>query len=129
MSRPFPADSSTAAPPDPALTGGTALARRRLGVWAIVFFVISAAAPLTVVASAAPTDFRLAGIGGPGHVDRPAIEQHRAGNGGADVFTRDAEVAQGAVIEGVQFAGGATFGCILLELCENVHDQLLCVAQ
>ncbi|OZB81039.1 APC family permease, partial [Microbacterium sp. 13-71-7] len=66
MSRPSPADSAVAAPADAALTGGTALARRRLGVWAIVFFVISAAAPLTVVASAAPTDFRLAGIGGPG---------------------------------------------------------------
>lgn len=50
---------------DPALTS-TSLARRRLGVWAIVFFVVSAAAPLTVVASAAPTGFRLAGIGGPG---------------------------------------------------------------
>ena len=66
MSRPSPADSAVAAPADAALTGGTSLARRRLGVWAIVFFVISAAAPLTVVASAAPTDFRLAGIGGPG---------------------------------------------------------------
>ncbi|QDZ16166.1 APC family permease [Humibacter ginsenosidimutans] len=42
------------------------LAPRRLGVWAIVFFVVSAAAPLTVVASAAPTGFRIGGIGGPG---------------------------------------------------------------
>ncbi|WP_353111842.1 APC family permease [Microbacterium sp.] len=47
-------------------TTSTSLARRRLGVWAIVFFVVSAAAPLTVVASAAATDFRIAGIGGPG---------------------------------------------------------------
>ncbi len=42
------------------------LAPRRLGVWAIVFFVVSAAAPLTVVASAAPTAFRIGGIGAPG---------------------------------------------------------------
>lgn len=42
------------------------LATRRLGVWAIVFFVVSAAAPLTVVASAAPTAFRIGGIGAPG---------------------------------------------------------------
>lgn len=41
-----------------------------------------------------------------------SAENQEAGNGGADVFTRDAEVAQGAVVEGVQFAGGATFGCI-----------------
>lgn len=47
-------------------TTTTTLATRRLGVWAIVFFVVSAAAPLTVVASAAPTDFRLGGIGGAG---------------------------------------------------------------
>lgn len=42
------------------------LAARRLGVWAIVFFVVSAAAPLTVVASAAPTSMRMGGIGAPG---------------------------------------------------------------
>lgn len=48
------------------VTTSTTLAQRRLGVWAIVFFVVSAAAPLTVVASAASTGFRLAGIGGPG---------------------------------------------------------------
>ncbi|MFC7943387.1 APC family permease [Microbacterium oxydans] len=54
--------------PNPSVptTTTTTLAQRRLGVWAIVFFVVSAAAPLTVVASAAATDFRLAGIGGPG---------------------------------------------------------------
>ena len=53
-------------PPSVPTTTTTTLAQRRLGVWAIVFFVVSAAAPLTVVASAAATDFRLAGIGGPG---------------------------------------------------------------
>jgi amino acid transporter len=40
--------------------------RRRLGAWGIAFLVISAAAPLTVVVSAAPMDFRLGGIGAPG---------------------------------------------------------------
>ncbi|MEZ3160818.1 APC family permease [Microbacterium sp. BWT-B31] len=44
------------------------LASRRLGVWGIVFFVVSAAAPLTVVASAAPTAFRVGGIGAPGAI-------------------------------------------------------------
>ncbi|WP_168929333.1 APC family permease [Nocardioides sp. GY 10113] len=42
------------------------LASGSLGVWAIVFFVMSAAAPLTVVASGAPLTVYLAGIGGPG---------------------------------------------------------------
>ncbi|WP_240630237.1 APC family permease [Specibacter cremeus] len=42
------------------------LAKGRLGIWAIVFFVVSAAAPLTVVASAAPTSMRMGGIGAPG---------------------------------------------------------------
>ena len=68
MSRPSPSPAAAPTTPDPAHTGGTALARRRLGVWGIVFFVISAAAPLTVVASAAPTGFRLGGIGGPGAI-------------------------------------------------------------
>lgn len=54
------ADQSTG----PAASGS--LAPRRLGVWAIVFFVVSAAAPLTVVASAAPTSIRMGGIGAPG---------------------------------------------------------------
>lgn len=49
-----------------AMPASTSLAKRRLGVWAIVFFVMSAAAPLTVVASAAPTGFRVGGIGAPG---------------------------------------------------------------
>lgn len=43
-----------------------ALASGRLGVWGIVFFVISAAAPLTVVVSAGPTTLRMGGIGAPG---------------------------------------------------------------
>ena len=41
--------------PNPSVPTTTTLAQRRLGVWAIVFFVVSAAAPLTVVASAAVT--------------------------------------------------------------------------
>lgn len=45
-------------------TGG--LASGSLGVWAIVFFVMSAAAPLTVVASGAPLTVLIGGIGGPG---------------------------------------------------------------
>ncbi|QAY63078.1 APC family permease [Xylanimonas allomyrinae] len=45
---------------------GRQLASGRLGVWGIAFFVISAAAPLTVVVSAAPTALRLGGIGAPG---------------------------------------------------------------
>lgn len=49
---------------DPTPTGSLAVGR--LGVWDIVFFVMSAAAPLTVVVSAAPAAFRLGGIGAPG---------------------------------------------------------------
>lgn len=45
---------------------GDGLAAGRLGVWAIVFFVMSAAAPLTVVVSGAPLTVALGGIGGPG---------------------------------------------------------------
>lgn len=44
------------------------LAQGKLGVWAIVFFVMSAAAPLTVVASGAPLTVALGGIGGPGAI-------------------------------------------------------------
>ncbi|RKQ85327.1 amino acid/polyamine/organocation transporter (APC superfamily) [Mycolicibacterium mucogenicum 261Sha1.1M5] len=47
---------------------GTALATGRLGTWDIVFFVISAAAPLTVIVSGAVTSFRMGGIGAPGAV-------------------------------------------------------------
>ncbi|WP_438854636.1 APC family permease [Agromyces sp. M3QZ16-3] len=53
-------------------TGGEAgagrLAGGRLRVWDIVFFVVSAAAPLTVVASGAPTTMRLGGIGAAGAI-------------------------------------------------------------
>lgn len=41
------------------------LAAGRLKTWDIVFFVVSAAAPLTVVISAAPAAFRLGGIAAP----------------------------------------------------------------
>ncbi|MFV0457164.1 MAG: APC family permease [Actinomycetales bacterium] len=53
-------DTRTQAPQTPALASGS------LGVWAIVFFVMSAAAPLTVVVSGAPLTVYLGGIGGPG---------------------------------------------------------------
>ena len=46
----------------------TALARGRLGTWDIVFFVVSAAAPLTVVVSGAATSFRMGGVGAPGAI-------------------------------------------------------------
>lgn len=45
-----------------------ALASGRLGTWDIVFFVVSAAAPLTVILSGAVTTFRLGGIGAPGAI-------------------------------------------------------------
>ncbi|MFT4228720.1 MAG: APC family permease [Microbacterium sp.] len=60
------AAAGAARTPDSSPTAGQALAPRRLGIVAIVFFVVSAAAPLTVVASAAPTAFRVGGIGAPG---------------------------------------------------------------
>ena len=44
------------------------LASGRLGTWDIVFFVISAAAPLTVILSGAVTSFRMGGIGAPGAI-------------------------------------------------------------
>lgn len=46
----------------------TRLGAGRLGVWAIVFFVMSAAAPLTVAVSGAPLTVKLGGIGGPGAI-------------------------------------------------------------
>lgn len=52
--------TETAAPAEGRLAAG------KLGTWDIVFFVISAAAPLTVVLSGAITSFRLGGIGAPG---------------------------------------------------------------
>ncbi|WP_164232757.1 APC family permease [Microbacterium hydrocarbonoxydans] len=42
------------------------LAKGRLGTFDIVFFVVSAAAPLTVAASSAPLAFLVGGIGAPG---------------------------------------------------------------
>jgi amino acid transporter len=42
------------------------LARNKLRTWDIFFFVIAAAAPLTVMAGASPLAFRLGGIGTPG---------------------------------------------------------------
>ena len=47
---------------------GSELASGRLGTWDIVFFVISAAAPLTVILSGAVTSFRMGGIGAPGAI-------------------------------------------------------------
>jgi len=44
------------------------LSAGQLRVWDIVFFVVSAAAPLTVVVSAAPAALRLGGIGAPGAI-------------------------------------------------------------
>jgi amino acid transporter len=44
------------------------LASARLGTWDIVFFVISAAAPLTVIVSGAITSFRMGGVGAPGAI-------------------------------------------------------------
>ncbi len=46
--------------------GGGQLASNALGMWSIFFFVIAAAAPLTVMAGASPLAFRLGGIGTPG---------------------------------------------------------------
>lgn len=51
--------SSTATPPQSQLS--TALAKDRLGVAAVVFFVMSAAAPLTVVAGVVPTGIAVTG--------------------------------------------------------------------
>lgn len=48
------ASATTSSPP-----GADQLASGRLGTWDIVFFVLSAAAPLTVVVSSAPTAFRI----------------------------------------------------------------------
>jgi len=42
------------------------LARNKLRTWDIFFFVIAAAAPLTVMAGASPLAFRLGGVGTPG---------------------------------------------------------------
>lgn len=52
----------------PAWTPNEQLGAGRLGVMAIVFFVISAAAPLTVLVSGAPLSIRIGGIGAPGAI-------------------------------------------------------------
>jgi len=52
--------SSTTTPPQSQLS--TALAKDRLGVAAVVFFVMSAAAPLTVVAGVVPTGIAVTGL-------------------------------------------------------------------
>jgi amino acid transporter len=54
--------STTTSPPQSQLS--TALARDRLGVAAVVFFVMSAAAPLTVVAGVVPTGLAVTGLTG-----------------------------------------------------------------
>lgn len=54
--------STTATQPQSQLS--TALARDRLGVAAVVFFVMSAAAPLTVVAGVVPTGLAVTGLTG-----------------------------------------------------------------
>ena len=56
----------------------TALARDRLGVAAVVFFVMSAAAPLTVVAGVVPTGLAVTGL--TAHLDR--VPRRRRGAGG-----------------------------------------------
>ena len=57
----------TAGAPAPAGTAeGDRLATGKLGTLDIVFFVVSAAAPLTVAVSSAPLSFLIGGIGAPG---------------------------------------------------------------
>ncbi|UOQ61285.1 APC family permease [Leucobacter rhizosphaerae] len=53
---------------EPSGAQSSTLAAGRLGTWDIVFFVISAAAPLTVILSGAVTSFRMGGIGAPGAI-------------------------------------------------------------
>ncbi|MGW9167329.1 APC family permease [Agromyces sp. NPDC055657] len=56
--------TSTSTTPTTAADG--TLARGKLGTFDIFFFVVAAAAPLAVMAGAAPLAFRLGGIGAPG---------------------------------------------------------------
>ena len=56
--------STTATEPPQESQLSTALARDRLGVAAVVFFVMSAAAPLTVVAGVVPTGLAVTGLTG-----------------------------------------------------------------
>ncbi|WP_125100009.1 APC family permease [Leucobacter chromiireducens] len=60
-----PTQSGAARASRPEASSGQ-LAAGRLGTWDIIFFVVSAAAPLTVVVSGAATSFRLGGLGAPG---------------------------------------------------------------
>lgn len=53
--------TTTARPSPPGGVVSTALAKNRLGTWAVVFFVVAAAAPLTVVAGGATTGFAVTG--------------------------------------------------------------------
>lgn len=62
MTAPPPQSTSSAA------NASATLATGRLGTWDIVFFVISAAAPLTVILSGAITSFRMGGVGAPGAI-------------------------------------------------------------
>jgi amino acid transporter len=56
---------SPAEPPEPAPSGGAGLRSGSLGTADIAFFVVSAAAPLTVMAGVAPLAILLGGIGAP----------------------------------------------------------------
>ncbi|MEU2926781.1 APC family permease [Streptomyces sp. NPDC007251] len=56
---------SSAEPPEPAPSGATGLRCGSLGTADIAFFVVSAAAPLTVMAGVAPLAILLGGIGAP----------------------------------------------------------------
>ncbi|MFI6585600.1 APC family permease [Embleya sp. NPDC050493] len=59
---PTPAPSPFAAEP-PRPTSGTTLRRDAIGTWDLVFFVVAAAAPLTVMAGVAPIGIAVAGPG------------------------------------------------------------------
>ena len=52
----------------PGPAGAGRLVGGRMGVWGIVFYVVSAAAPLTVIAGGMPLAVRLGGIGAPGAI-------------------------------------------------------------
>ncbi|RXZ49682.1 APC family permease [Agromyces binzhouensis] len=68
MTQQIPETIESGTPPARQAAGAGRLAGGRLRVWDIVFFVVSAAAPLTVVASAAPTTMRLGGVGAAGAI-------------------------------------------------------------
>ena len=64
----MPASGGHGAGSSPGRAGSGTLAAGRLGTWDIVFFVVSAAAPLTVILSGAITSFRMGGVGAPGAI-------------------------------------------------------------